>query len=455
VQVANKVRTKLIQYPEVKNVVSQIGSPDDGTDANTPSNIEFLVDLKLAREWRPKFGEDKEKLVQSMDKDLQVIPGILTTFSQYIQDGVDEAIAGAKGEVAVKVSGPDLTVLQSIGDKIAAIMTKIPGMVDVADDQMLGQPQYQIQIDRTEADRYGINTDTLENIIETAIGGKVATQLVEGERKFNILVRFERSYRDNVGELGEILVPTASGSTVPLSEVARITTATGATTILRSDNSRLVVIKANVRERDLGSTVAEAQQKVQAAVTLPEGYRIVWGGQYENQQKANSRLILVIPITIVVIFLLLLTNFGQAGDALLVMSTVPLAAIGGVSALFLTHTYFSVSAGVGFIAAAGVSVQNGVIILSYIKQLRREGLPLGKAVVSGAMTRLRPVLMAGTVAILGLIPAALSNGIGSQSQKPFAIVIIGGVFTATLLTLFVVPALYALLEARKTMTIEP
>ncbi|WP_218080523.1 efflux RND transporter permease subunit [Anthocerotibacter panamensis] len=454
VQVARAIRSRLILYPEVKNVVSQAGSPDDGTDANTPSNIEFLVDLKKAGEWRPQWGENKEKLVAAMDRDLQDIPGILTTFSQYIQDNVDEAIAGAKGEVAVKIYGPELSVLQDLGDRVAAVMTNIPGMVDVADDKMLGQPQYQIQIDRAEADRYGVNTDTLESVIETAVGGKVATQLVEGERKFNVLVRFDGSYRSSPAALGDILVPTPAGPPVPLSLLAKIQTAVGATTILRSDNSRLVTIKANVRERDLGSAVADAQQKVNSAVKLPNGYSMVWGGQYENQQRANSRLALVLPVTVLVIFLLLYTNFGKVGDALLVLSAVPLAAIGGILALFITHTYFSVSAGVGFIAAAGVSVQNGVIILAYIKQLARDGLPLGKAVVEGALTRLRPVLMAGTVAILGLIPAALSNGIGSQSQKPFAIVIIGGVFTATLLTIFVVPALYSLI-ARRTEQVEP
>ncbi len=455
VAVAHAIRLKLIKYPEVKNVVSQSGSPDDGTDANTPSNIEFLVDLYPASQWRKQWGEDKEKLVKSMDKDLQVIPGILTTFSQYIQDSVDEAIAGAKGEIAVKLYGPDVNVLQNLGNHIAAIMTKVPGMVDVADDQMVGQPQYQIQIDRAKADRYGVNTDDIGEVIETAIGGKIATPLVEGERKFNVLVRFESAYRSSPDALKDILVPTSDGKTVPLAQVAQVQTTVGATMIARSDNSRLVVIKANVRERDLGSAVAEAQTNVAADVKLPEGYRLVWGGQFENQQKANARLAIVLPITILGIFLLLFTNFGKIGDALVVMTAVPLAAIGGIGALFLTHTYFSVSAGVGFIAAAGVSVQNGVILLSYIKQLEREGFPPGKAIIEGAAVRLRPVLMAGTVAILGLIPAALSNGIGSQSQKPFAIVIIGGVFTATLLTLFVVPALYSLLTVRKSVEIEP
>ncbi len=449
VQIAHSIRTKLARYEEVKNIVSQTGSPDDGTDANTPSNNEFLIDLKPSDEWRKQWNENKEKLVEAMDHDLQTIPGIQTTFSQYIQDNVDEAIAGAKGEVAVKLYGPDLDVLQKFGDQIAGIITKVPGMVDVGDDQMLGQPQYQIEINRAQAARYGVNVDTLQQVIETAVGGKVATQIVEGERKFNVVVRFDQPYRNRPAALEDILVPTAGpdgkGGSVPLAALAQVKTAVGATSILRSDNSRLVTIKANVRQRDLGSAVADAQKQVAAEVKLPAGYRMIWGGQYENQQRANSRLAFAIPVSVLVIFLLLFSNFGKVGDALLVMTAVPLAAIGGVLGLLITHTYFSVSAGVGFIAAAGVSVQNGVIILSYIKQLRQEGIPVGKAVLRASTTRLRPVLMAGTVAILGLIPAAISNGIGSQSQKPFAIVIIGGVFTATLLTLFVVPALYTLI----------
>lgn len=457
VQVARAIRLKLIKYPEVTNVVSQVGSPDDGTDANNPSNVEFLVDLKPSDQWRSRWKGSKEALIESMDQDLERIPGILTTFSQYIQDNVDEAIAGAKGEVAIKLYGPDLNVLQKLGDQIAKLVNAVPGMKDVADDQMLGQPQYQIQVDRAEANRYGLNVADIEEVIETAVGGKVATQLVEGERKFNVLVRFDRPYRSSSEALENILVGAADGRKIPLALVARVSTSVGATLIQRSDNSRLITIKANVRGRDLGSAVAEAQQKVREQVKIPAGggYRITWGGQFENQQRANSRLAVAIPLTVFVIFLILYASFGKIREALIVMTAVPLAAIGGVLGLFLTGTYFSVSAGVGFIAAAGVSVQNGVIILSYIKQLRQEGLPTPKAVYEGAMTRLRPVLMAGTVAILGLIPAALSNGIGSQSQKPFAIVIIGGLLTATLLTLFVLPVLYALVEDKKIPVIEP
>lgn len=449
VQVAHLVREKLItRYPEIKNVVSQVGSPDDGTDPNLPSNIEFLVDLKPAAEWRSQWHQNKESLVEGMDSTLEEIPGIQTTFSQYIQDGVDEAIAGAKGMVAVKIYGPDLDVLQGLGDHIAAILKSVPGMDDVASDQLLGQPQYRIEVDRDEADRYGVNVNDINQMIEIAVGGKTASQMIEGEKRFNILVRLDKRYRNGMTALENILISTPSGVKIPLSEVAHIEATSGATTINRLDNSRVVFVKANVRGRDLGSSVTEAQQKVEKDVKLPLGYHIFWGGQFENQQRANSRLAVAIPITIAAIFLLLYLSFRRVRDTWIIMSSVPLVAIGGITALFVTHTYFSVSAGVGFIAAAGVSVQNGVIILAYIKELRHHGMPKYRAILNGAHVKLRPVVMAGTVAILGLLPAALSNGIGSQSQKPFAIVIIGGLLASTLLSVFVIPVLYALLDDR-------
>jgi cobalt-zinc-cadmium resistance protein CzcA len=446
VEIARSVRQNLLRYPEVKNVVSQIGSPDDGTDANPPSNIEFLVDLKPAKEWRSQWGENKEKLVESMDKALDVIPGIQTTFSQYIQDNVDEAIAGAKGEVAVKVYGTDLTVLQRFGDEISAKLQKIPGMVDVAADQLLGQPQYRIEIDRDAAVRYGINVEDLNRIIEVAIGGKVATQMVEDDRKFNVVVRFDKAYRTSLEALSDLMIPTPDGRVVPLLQVARLVTSQGATTILHSDNSRLITVKANVRGRDLGGAVQEAQQVINQSIHLPPFYRLVWGGQYENQQEANTRLQIAVPITLIAIYILLYLPFGKHRDALISMSAVPLAFLGGTIALALTHTYFSVSAGVGLIAAIGVSVQNAVIVVSSVRENRRQGMNKHRAILIATQNRLKPVLMAGTVAILGLIPAALSNGIGSQSQKPFAIVIIGALCVSTMMTLLVIPALYVLVE---------
>jgi heavy metal efflux system protein len=445
VGIARQIRNRLGAYPEVKNIISQIGSPDDGTDANLASNIEFLVDLHPAKKWRKQWREVKEKLVESMDQNLESIPGINTTFSQYIQDNVDEAIAGAKGQVALKLYGPDLGTLQKTGDRLATVLESINGMVDVASDQLLGQPQYRIILNREQASRYGINEHDLSDLVETAIGGKVATQLVEGERRFNVLLRFDKSYRSNEDRLKEALVVSPSGQMIPLAEIASITSSTGAGTILRSDNSRLITVKANVRGRDLGSAVSEAQEKVRQKIVIPEGYRLVWGGQFENQQIANQRLLVAIPITILLIFGILYLNFQKTRESLIALSPILLTAIGGIFALYLTHTYFSVSAGVGFIAAAGVAVQNGVILLSSMKHLEQTFTCRNRAVLLGAKERLRPVIMAGMVAVLGLLPAALSNGIGSQSQKPFAIAIIGGVSVATLLSLIMTPVLFRLL----------
>ncbi len=450
VVIANEVREKLMHYPEVKNVVSQVGSPDDGTDPNSPSNIEFLVDLKLAKTWRPQWHEDKEELIASMSRDLSVIPGILTNFSQYIQDGVDEAIAGAKGQVVVKVYGNDLATLQKLGVQIARLFNRVQGMKDVAADKLVGQPQYQLEVNRPEADRYGINVDDITSLIETAVGGKVATQILEGEKRFNVSVRFNKAFRSSKEALQNVLITTNNHAQIPLSEVATLKVKTGANTIYRSENSRVIVIKGNVRDRDLGSVVSDAKRLIGQYITLPTGYTLKWSGQFENQQRANERLSVAVPLTILAIFLLLFFTFGNLPEALICMSPIPLTMIGGIGAMWLTHTYFSVSAGVGFIAAMGVSVQNGVVILSYIKQLAQQGMSPYMASVKGAGIKIRPVIMAGTVAILGLIPAALSNGIGSQSQKPFAIVIIGGLLTATTLTIFAIPVIYYLVNQNKS-----
>jgi len=449
VTVANEIREKLMHYPEVKNVVSQVGAPDDGTDPNNPSNIEFLVDLKLAKDWRPKFHEDKEELIASMSKDLSVIPGILTNFSQYIQDNVDEAIAGAKGQVVVKVYGNNLDTLQGLGVRIGKLFNQVPGMQDVAADKLVGQPQYQIEVNRPEADRYGINVEDITKLVETAVGGKSATQIIEDEKRFNVLVRFKKAFRSSREALQNVLIETPDHAQIPLSEVAGLKVKTGANIIYRSDNSRVIVVKGNVRDRDLGSVVTDARALIDKNIQLPAGYSMKWSGQFENQQRANSRLSVAVPLTILAIFLLLFLTFKNLPEALIGMVPIPLTMIGGITAMYWTHTYFSVSAGVGFIAAMGVSVQNGVVILSYMKNLSERGMAPYLAAVNGAKAKIRPVIMAGTVAILGLIPAAVSNGIGSQSQKPFAIVIIGGLFTATTLTIFAIPVIYYLVNSRK------
>ncbi len=448
VKTAKRLRQIIDTYPEIKNVTSQTGCPDDGTDPNLFSNIELFLDVKQADDWRPEFHRNKAELIKSLNKDLSVIPNVLLYFSQYIQDNVDEAVAGAKGTLAIKIYGPDTTVLQRLGDQIADVVSAVPGLVDVANNQQLGQPQYQVAINRDEASRYGVNVSDIQNLVETAIGGKVATRLIDGERRFPVLVRFSKEYRNTEKALDNILIdPPGPISSVPLSQMASIKYGYGAAFITREANSRVMYVRINLRGRDLGSAVKEAQQRIAEKITVPEGYRLVWAGQYEFQQQANQRLMIIVPCTLVLIYLILLGAFGSHKNAFLIMCSVPLAGLGGVSALLLTKTYFSISAAVGFVALSGVAVQNGVILISYINQLRLNGMTVTDAAYKGALDRMRPVLMTATVAMLGLLPAATSNGIGAQSQKPFAIVIIGGLMSATVLTLLVLPAIYTVIES--------
>jgi cobalt-zinc-cadmium resistance protein CzcA len=503
--IADNIREILLKYPEVKNVTSETGSPDDATDPNLFGNIELQVDLLPFDQWRSQFHGDKNELIKSMNEDLSVIPNVDYNFSQYIQDNVDEAISGAKGTLGIKVFGADIKVLQALGDQIKDIVTQVPGMVDVADDHLLGQPQYQVVVNRDAASRYGLNVSDVQNLISTSVGGKAVTQIVEGERLFNVLVRLEKPYRSDKEAIDNLLInPPGTIGPIPISLVAHTEIVSGPLVINREANKRLMIVKANVRGRDLGSAVGEAQQKIASQVHIPEGYEIDWGGQFEYQQESNQRLMVVVPGTLGLIFLILLLAFGSARYALLILVAVPLAAIGGIVGLYLTHTYFSVSAGVGFIALTGVAVQNGVIMVSFINQLL-EGyidklsqkpdslnippsslriqdravyiglvkagiqtqslktinytqiLPnnsqsisylIGRSVYEGALARMRPVLMTATVAILGLLPVASSNGIGAQTQKPFAIVIISGLISATFLTLLVLPTLYNLVEKK-------
>ncbi|HEY9679369.1 MAG TPA: CusA/CzcA family heavy metal efflux RND transporter [Drouetiella sp.] len=451
VKTARKLREIVRKFPEVRNVTSQTGCPDDGTDPNLFSNIELLVDLKPFAEWRPQFHENKQELIAAMSKEISVVPNCLFSFSQYIQDNVDEAVAGAKGTLAVKIYGPDVDVLQRLGDQIAGIAQKVPGLVDVSNSQQLGQPQYQVSIDRDQASRYGVNASDIQSLVETAIGGKVASRLIDGERRYPVLVRFQKEYRNTQQALDNVLInPPGPITSVPLSQMASIKYGYGAAFITREANSRVMFVKMNVRGRDLGSAVRDAQARIAQQVKMPEGYHVIWAGQYEFQQEANQRLMYIVPCTLLMIFLLLLAAFKSWKNAALILAAVPLAGLGGVCALLLSGTYFSISAAVGFIALSGVAVQNGVILISYINQLRTtDGLDVREAAYKGALDRMRPVLMTATVAILGLIPAATSNGIGAQSQKPFAIAIIGGLLSATALTLVVLPAMYTLIHKEK------
>ena len=449
VEVAREIREILLQYPEVKNVISHIGSADDGTDPNLLSNIENMVDLKLAKDWRFKWHKNKQKLIQDMSEKLSDIPGITTYFTQYIQDNVEEAVSGSKGQVVVKIYGSDLYELQKLQDQTLAVLSNVRGIVDLSYDQIIGQPQYQIKIDRVKAARYGLRSDDIQKVVEIAIGGKNATQVLENEKRFDVFLRLEAKDRDSYRKIQNIIVKTPEGISVPLSNVTDISTDNGAMIITRSENSRVAIVRFNIRGRDLGSTVKDAQKELDKKLQLPDEYRIKWAGQSESQKSANTRLAIILPITLILIGVILHLNYKNQKDVLIAMSTILVTLSGCIFALFITRTYFSISAGVGFIAAIGVSIQNGVILLSSIIRQNKANHNLTEAVIRGAVQKLRPVLTASFVAILGLLPAALSNGIGAQSQKPFAIAIIGGLSFGTAFTIFLIPLLYKITGENK------
>jgi len=438
-ELERKVRAKLETFSEARMVLTQLGRPEDGTDPKGFNNLEVLIDLNPKDTWRYK---KKDELVQAMDRELSIFPGILTNFSQVIQDNVEEAISGVKGEIAVKIFGSDLKTLQDRADQVTHILASIRGATDVAAEQQAGLAQVMVDIDRAKVSRYGINVADVEKVMEIGMGGMAASQFLEGERRFDITLRYEENARNSVAGLENLTVPTPNGQRIPLSELSTIKINQGASRISREDNMRRIAIKCNLIDRDQGSFVAEAQQKVAAQVDLPPGYRIVWSGQFENQQRAMKRLSIIVPISLGLIFVLLFWAFMSIKNALLILMNVPFALIGGILILLSTGINLSVSAAVGFIALFGIAVQNGVILVSQLNRLRKEGQSLHDAIVNGSVSRLRPVVMTAMMAMLGLFPAALSTSVGSETAKPFAVVIIGGLMTATLLTLTLLPALY-------------
>ncbi|MGZ4957875.1 MAG: efflux RND transporter permease subunit [Methylomonas sp.] len=438
-EIERKVREKLETFSEANTVLTQLGRPEDGTDPKGFNNLEVLIDLKPKDTWRYK---KKDELVQAMDKELAIFPGILTNFSQVIQDNVEEAISGVKGEIAIKIFGGDLKLLQEKADQVTHILASIQGATDVAAEQQAGLAQVIVDIDRSKVSRYGINVADVEQVIEIGMGGKAASQFLEGERRFDITLRYEENARNSVTGLENLTVQTPGGQRIPLSELATIKINQGASRISREDNMRRIAIKCNLIDRDQGSFVAEAQQKVAEQVVLPPGYHIVWSGQFENQQRAMKRLSIIVPISLGLIFVLLFWAFMSIKNALLIVMNVPFAMIGGFLILLATGINLSVSAAVGFIALFGIAVQNGVILVSQLNKLHREGQSLHDAIVNGSVSRLRPVVMTALMAMLGLFPAALSTSVGSETAKPFAVVIIGGLITATILTLTLLPALY-------------
>jgi len=438
------IRERLLKFPEVRVVVSQNGAPDDGTEPNGPDNAEFYIGVRPREEWKIRA---KGKLIEGMDRALAGIPGITTNFSQPIKDNVDEALAGVKGELAIKLFGPDLFVLEAKAKEIAAVLRGIRGVADLDYDHLVGQPQLQIVVDRAAAARYGINVQDVQDAIEAATKGRFATVVLEGERRFDLAVRLARD-GDPVAALRGLSVSAPGGERIPLGQLAEIQKTEGLAQILREGNVRRVAIKWSVRERDMGGLVGEAMRKVEAAVKLPEGYQVVWSGRFEDQQRALARLYIIVPLVVFIIFILLFGAFQSLGHSLLIMLNLPFALIGGTLALFLWGTNFNISAAVGYVAVFGVSVLNGVVLVSSIRQAYDEGLPLREAIARGCETRFRPIVVAGIVAVIGFLPAALSQGIGAEIQRPLARVVIGGLISSTALTLLVLPAIYALVGRR-------
>jgi heavy metal efflux system protein len=438
----NQARLILSSFPEVTQVVSQVGRPDDGTDTTGFFNTEYFVDLKPKEEWRPVFRQDKDELIAAMDRELTKIPGALWNFSQPIEDNMEEAVSGVKGELAVKIYGDDLKTLEEKGSQVVDVMSKIQGIEDLGMFRVLGQPNLNFVVDRRQAARYGINVTDIQDAIQTAVGGNAVSQVLQGERRYDLVVRYQQPYRDTKEAIENVRLLAPSGERVSLAQLCQVNVQDGGSEIYREGNSRYVALKYSVRGRDLGSTVEEAMKKVEANVQLPVGYHFDWAGEYESQKRAQKRLAIVVPITILVIFIILYTMFGSGKWALLILGVVAMAPIGGLLALLVTGTHFSVSSGVGFLALFGVAVQTGVIMLEYINQLRARGYTIADSAVEGAVLRLRPIMMTMLVATLGLLPAAMSHAIGSDSQRPFAIVIVGGLIGALLMSVFLLPTLY-------------
>lgn len=437
VTLANQMRRKLAAYPEVRQVLSQTGRPNDGTDATGFYNIEFHVDIYPEKEWESE--RSKAGLIEKMQEDLAIYPGVDFNFSQPISDNVEEAASGVKGSIAVKVFGKNLYESEKKAVEVFKVLETVDGIEDLGVIRNIGQPELRIELNESRLARYGVAKEDVQSIIEMAIGGKSASLLYEDERKFNIMVRYESAFRRSENEIGKILVPAKDGSMIPIRELADIHTITGPLIIYRDNHARFCAVKFSVRGRDMGSAVAEAQRKVERQVKLPEGYTLKWTGDFENQQRATKRLAQVVPVSIAIIFVILFVLFGNARDAGLVLLNVPYAAVGGILALLITSFNFSISAGIGFIALFGICIQNGVIMISDIKNNLRERHPLEDSIKMSVKSRVRSVLMTASMAAIGLLPAALSHGIGSESQRPLAIVIIGGLIGATFFTLFVFP----------------
>jgi heavy metal efflux system protein len=440
VELTQQIRSILKSFPEVVQVLSQTGRPNDGTDATGFYNVEFHVDIVHTRKLMHK--SERDKLISRMLGKLSVFPGIVFNFSQPIMDNVEEAVSGVKGSIAVKLYGSDFSVLEQKADTVYNILKDVKGIDDLGIIRSIGQPELRITDDERKMAAYGITTADAQAVIEMAIGGKAASQFYEGEKKFDIRIRYAPKFRRTEEDIGNLLVPSLNGTKIPVKEFASITTKTGPLLIFRDNNQRFVPLKFSIRGRDMGSAINEAMEKVNKTLHLPKGYSISWEGDFENQQRASARLRLVVPVSLLLIFFILFIFFGNLRDAGLILINVPFAMIGGIAALLITGTNFSISAGIGFIALFGICIQNGVILISVFKKNLHVKMSLGNAIRAGVSARVRPVVMTALMAAIGLLPAAVSTGIGSEAQRPLAIVVIGGLITATILTLFIFPLLF-------------
>jgi len=438
----NNERYVFASFPEVSKVVSEVGRPDDGTDTGGFGNTEYFVDLKPHDQWRPVFHKNKEELIAAMNRAVQRYPGAIWNFSQPIEDNVGETLTGTKGSLALKIFGDDLKMLEAKGEEVSTVMAGVPGLHDVKLLRDFGQPNLNLTIDRRQAARFGINVTDIQDAIQTAVGGNAVSQVLIGEQRYDVVVRYQAPYRNTAQAIENVRLVSPTGERVSLAQLCKVEVKDGAYDIYREGNSRYVAVTFNVRGRDLGTTVEEAIKGINEKVKLPPGYHIGWSGEYESQKRAEARLAVVVPLTILVIFIILYTMFRSYKWALLILLNVGMARIGGLLALVVTGTYLSVSSGVGMLALFGVSVQTGVIMVEYINQLRARGHSIFDSAVEGAVRRLRPIMMTMLVATLGLLPAALSHDIGSDSQRPFAIVIVGGLISDLLLSIVLLPTFY-------------
>jgi cobalt-zinc-cadmium resistance protein CzcA len=446
--IERQVRARVNAFPQVRQTITQLGRPDDGTDTKGANNLELYIDLKPRGEWGDV--RDKETLVKRMHESLSVLPGLDLNFSQYIKDNIEEALTGVTGELVVKIFGPDLQTLQDKAGELQSLLARIPGVADLAVEQQFGQPQLRFVIDREAIARLGVSVADVNDAIESSIGGKVVTQFLETAHTFDVRVRYAADARTSTDALSRVQVNSSLGPPVPLSAVTRMINLEGASRISREANERRIAIKWSVRGRDQGGFVTEAQQIVERELSLPPGYRMTWGGQFENQRRATARLSVVVPTSILLIFILLFSAFGSTRYAALILATLPFSLIGGLALLWVRDINLSVSAAMGFIVLFGMSVQNGVILVSEFNALRKDGLPMVQALMRGTLERLRPVMMTALMAALGLLPAALSTGVGAETIRPFATVIVGGLASATVLTLLLLPVLYRAFHERET-----